>query len=131
MATALGAAVGGGPPPRPPPKQRELSTLTMEIAACLRDAAEAGGGGGAGGPTPNEPVARRMRALLPQLLGTCVEAAGTAAGACVHEHAVHCADVGGRGGCDSGRGWRRRGGHEKTHAKSARGVRATHSSPAP
>lgn len=63
------------PHPRPPPTNRELTSLINDIAACMRDVAANGGG-----PTP---VASRMRSLLPQLLGTCVEADGTAAGVCV------------------------------------------------
>ena len=75
---ASSALPPGGGLPHPPPSHRDLSTLTIEIATCLRDAA---GGGGATQPSAGEPVSRRMRALLPQLLGTCVEAAGTAADA--------------------------------------------------
>jgi len=77
MASTLlpaGGKMGHAHPPHP--SHRELSVLTIEIATCLRDAA----GAGATQPSAGEPVSRRMRALLPQLLGTCVEAAGTVAG---------------------------------------------------
>ena len=77
MASALPRP--SGPPSHALPHTRDLSALTIEIATCLRDASAAAGPGPTQ-PSAREPVACRMRELLPQLLGTCVEASGTAAG---------------------------------------------------